>query len=222
MTLVNLDESTGEIAPIVEATPAQKVAQATEWADALMGVVNAKKLYLDVSGKRYLMVEAWELIGAFAGLRAETESVEPVKEDDRVVGYKAKVNLVETESGENRGGGAIAFCGMDEFVVKGQSSTGAKHNSAMSMAQTRATSKAFRLNFSYVASIGGYSATPAEEMVTLDKNTSSATASPAQSDTASPAQVGFMVDLGYKGSTKGITKAEASEYINKNKPISTS
>jgi len=26
MTLVNLDESTGEIAPIVEATPAQKVA----------------------------------------------------------------------------------------------------------------------------------------------------------------------------------------------------
>ena len=75
MTLVNLDESTGEIAPIVEATPAQKVAQATEWADALMGVVNAKKLYLDVSGKRYLMVEAWELIGAFAGLRAETESV---------------------------------------------------------------------------------------------------------------------------------------------------
>ena len=168
------------------------------------------------------MVEAWELIGAFAGLRAETESVEPVKEDDRVVGYKAKVNLVETESGENRGGGAIAFCGMDEFVVKGQSSTGAKHNSAMSMAQTRATSKAFRLNFSYVASIGGYSATPAEEMVTLDKNSSSATASPAQSDLASPAQVGFMVDLGYKGSTKGITKAEASEYINKNKPISTS
>ena len=171
MTLVNLDESTGEIAPIVEATPAQKVAQATEWADALMGVVNAKKLYLDVSGKRYLMVEAWELIGAFAGLRAETESVEPVKEDDRVVGYKAKVNLVETESGENRGGGAIAFCGMDEFVVKGQSSTGAKHNSAMSMAQTRATSKAFRLNFSYVASIGGYSATPAEEMVNLKEET---------------------------------------------------
>jgi hypothetical protein len=90
------------------------------------------------------------------------------------------------------------------------------------MAQTRATSKAFRLNFSYVASIGGYSATPAEEMVTLDKNTSSATASPTQSDLASQAQVDFMVDLGYEGSTKGITKAEASGYIDKNKSKSTS
>ena len=39
MTLVNLDESTGEIAPVyVEATPAEQVAQFTEWADALMGV----------------------------------------------------------------------------------------------------------------------------------------------------------------------------------------
>jgi len=85
----------------------------------------------------------------------------------------------------------------------------------MSMAQTRATSKAFRLNFSYVASIGGYSATPAEEMVTLDKNNSSATASPAQSDLASPKQISYMVSLGYEGSTEGITKAEASDYIEK-------
>ena len=74
MTLANIDESTGEIIAIAEVTPMQKVAQATEWADALMGVVNARQLYVEVGGKRYLMVEAWELIGAFAGLRAETES----------------------------------------------------------------------------------------------------------------------------------------------------
>ena len=214
MTLANIDESTGEIIAIAEVTPMQKVAQATEWADALMGVVNARQLYVEVGGKRYLMVEAWELIGAFAGLRAETESVEPVREDDRIVGYKAKVNLVETQTGQKRGGGAIALCGMDEFVVKGQSSTGAKHNSAMSMAQTRATSKAFRLNFSYVASIGGYAATTAEEMTTLEKSN--------DSELASPKQISYMVSLGYEGSTEGMTKAEASEYINKNKPISAS
>jgi len=214
MTLANIDESTGEIIAIAEVTPMQKVAQATEWADALMGVVNARQLYVEVGGKRYLMVEAWELIGAFAGLRAETESVEPVREDDRIVGYKAKVNLVETQTGQKRGGGAIALCGMDEFVVKGQSSTGAKHNSAMSMAQTRATSKAFRLNFSYVASIGGYAATTAEEMTTLEKSNGS--------ELASPKQISYMVSLGYEGSTEGMTKAEASEYINKNKPISAS
>lgn len=214
MTLANIDESTGEIIAIAEVTPMQKVAQATEWADALMGVVNARQLYVEVGGKRYLMVEAWELIGAFAGLRAETESVEPVREDDKIVAYKAKVNLVETQTGQKRGGGAIALCGLDERVVKGQSSTGAKHNSAMSMAQTRATSKAFRLNFSYVASIGGYAATTAEEMTTLEKSNGS--------ELASPKQISYMVSLGYEGSTEGMTKAEASEYINKNKPISAS
>ena len=214
MTLANIDESTGEIIAIAEVTPMQKVAQATEWADALMGVVNARQLYVEVGGKRYLMVEAWELIGAFAGLRAETESVEPVREDDKIVAYKAKVNLVETQTGQKRGGGAIALCGLDESVVKGQSSTGAKHNSAMSMAQTRATSKAFRLNFSYVASIGGYAATTAEEMTTLEKSNGS--------ELASPRQISYMVSLGYEGSTEVMTNAEASEYINKNKPISAS
>ena len=173
MTLANIDESTGEITTVVEVTPMQKVVQATEWADALMGVVNARKLYLEVGGKKYLMVEAWELIGAFAGLRAETESVEPVREDDRIVGYKAKVNLVETQTGQKRGGGAIALCGMDEFAAKGQSSTGAKHNACMSMAQTRATSKAYRMNYSHVVVLGGYQPTPAEEMVDLKEETES-------------------------------------------------
>ena len=111
MTLANIDESTGEITTVVEVTPMQKIVQATEWADALMGVVNSRKLYLEVGGKKYLMVEAWE------------------------------------------------------------SSTGAKHNACMSMAQTRATSKAYRINFSYVASIGGYAATPAEEMVNIKEET---------------------------------------------------
>jgi len=175
MTLVNLDESTGEIAPVyVEATPAEQVAQFTEWAEVLMGVVESRKLYIDPrrTGKKYLMVEAWELIGAFARLRAEPESVEPRRGDDgNILGYDAKVVLVDIETGEKRGGGAFALCGMDESVVQGQKTNGAKHNACMSMAQTRATSKAFRLNFSYVVALGGYEPTPAEEMVNLKEET---------------------------------------------------
>ena len=175
MTLVNLDESTGEIAPVyVEATPAEQVAQFTEWAEVLMGVVESRKLYIAPrrTGKKYLMVEAWELIGAFARLRAEPESVEPRRGDDgNILGYDAKVVLVDIETGEKRGGGAFALCGMDESVVQGQKTNGAKHNACMSMAQTRATSKAFRLNFSYVVALGGYEPTPAEEMVNLKEET---------------------------------------------------
>ena len=145
MTLVHLNESTGEMEPVVSDTPIEQVAQFTEWADALMGVVESRKLYIDPkrTGKKYLMVEAWELIGAFAGLRAEVESVEPQRsEDGTIMAYKAKVVLVNIKTREI-GGGGIALCGMDESVVQGQKTNGAKHNACMSMAQTRATSKAY-------------------------------------------------------------------------------
>ena len=163
MTLERIDTQSGDIV-LSEPTPVEKVAQAREWSTALMDVVNSRGLYTEQNGNKYLHVEAWELIGAFAGVRAETDSVEPISANDLIVGYQAKVVLVNTADGTRLGGGAIAMCGMDEFVTKGQKTQGAKHNSAMSMAQTRAVSKAFRMNFSYVAVLGGYAPTPAEEM----------------------------------------------------------
>ena len=147
-----------------ELTPVEKVAQAKEWSTALMDVVNSRELYTEQNGNKYLHVEAWELIGAFAGFRAETESIEPISANDQIVGYKAKVVLVSIADGSRLGGGGIAMCGLDEYVTKGQKTQGAKHNAAMSMAQTRAVSKAFRMNFSYVAVLGGYAPTPADEM----------------------------------------------------------
>ena len=175
MTLVHLNESTGEMEPVVSDTPMEQVSQFTEWADALMGVVESRKLYIEPkrTGKKYLMVEAWELIGAFAGLRAEVESVEPQRsEDGTIMAYKAKVVLVNIKTREI-GGGGIALCGMDESVVQGQKTNGAKHNACMSMAQTRATSKAYRMNYSHVVVLGGYQPTPAEEMVDLKEETES-------------------------------------------------
>ena len=175
MILAKIDESTGEMETVVSDTPIEQVAQFTEWADALMGVVESRKLYIDPkrTGKKYLMVEAWELIGAFAGLRAEVESVEPQRsEDGTIMAYKAKVVLVNIKTREI-GGGGIALCGMDESVVQGQRTNGAKHNACMSMAQTRATSKAYRMNYSHVVVLGGYEATPAEEMVNLKVETES-------------------------------------------------
>ena len=168
MTLEKIDTQSGDIV-LSEPTPVEKVAQAREWSTALMDVVNSRGLYTEQNGNKYLHVEAWELIGAFAGVRAETDSVEAISANDLIVGYQAKVVLVNTADGTKLGGGAIAMCGLDEFVTKGQKTQGAKHNSAMSMAQTRAVSKAFRMNFSYVAVLGGYAPTPAEEMPPEEK-----------------------------------------------------
>ena len=155
----------------VEPTPREKVDQAKEWSSALMNVVNnatdtngKKTMVSSISGNEFLKLEAWLLIGAFAHIRAETEWTKPFIVNDQIEGFEAKVVLVDMETGEKRGGGATAMCGMDENVAMGQSSLGAKRNAVLSMAQTRATSKAFRLQFSYVAVLGGYSPTPAEEM----------------------------------------------------------
>ena len=56
-------------------------------------------------------------------------------------------------------GAAEAQCGMDEQMWAGRS-----RSARRSMAQTRATSKAMRVVFSWVMTLAGYEATPAEEM----------------------------------------------------------
>jgi len=157
-----------------EPTPSEKVIKAEEWSRALMTVVNKtssskNSMILHKIGNQYLKVEAWALIATFAGLRVETEWIKPFLVEEEIAGFEAKVVLVDLETGEKRGGGAISFCGMDEYVASGQKSLGAKRNAVMSMAQTRATSKAVRLNFSYVAVLGGYEPTPAEEMQDFDE-----------------------------------------------------
>jgi hypothetical protein len=49
-------------------------------------------------------------------------------------------------------------------VAKSRPTLSGKKQAAMSMAQTRATSKAYRLAYSFVAVLAGFEATPAEEV----------------------------------------------------------
>ena len=55
-------------------------------------------------------------------------------------------------------------CGLDEFPCRGKEGEG-KHKACRSAAQTWATSKAYRLKYSFIAKLGGYEPTPAEEML---------------------------------------------------------
>ncbi len=141
-------------------TPKEVVKMATEQANALADIVEEKKLYTVISGKKYLLAEAWETIGAFNSVHAVPEYVRALIEGDDTIGYEAKVNLMK--HGEIVGAG-IMTCGFEEFPCQGKQGM-AKHKAAMSAAQTWATSKAYRLNFSYVVVLAGFQPTPAEEM----------------------------------------------------------
>tara|TARA_R100001244_G_scaffold26108_2_gene26246 strand:+ start:918 stop:1733 length:816 start_codon:yes stop_codon:yes gene_type:complete len=172
MTLENItDIEMATTTNAIAIDPEQATQEATNWAKSLMKVVDSAiddkgkpTMYVNLKGNKYLKVEAWELIGKFAGVSAQTKSVTAVSEHDEWQGYEAHVILVDKNTGQPVGGGAMAYCGKDENVAQGQHSQGGKRNAVMSMAQTRATSKAFRLNFAFVAQLGGYESLPSDEI----------------------------------------------------------
>jgi hypothetical protein len=143
-------------------SPREVADSAAEQAKTLMDIVDQQGLFTNIQGKKYLQVEAWETIGAFNSVGSDTEWIREFKIDDELIGWQAKVNLVDSRTGIQVGSG-ISVCGLDEFVAKGKHGV-AKHNAVMSMAQTRATSKAYRAKYSWVAVLAGYQPTPAEEM----------------------------------------------------------
>lgn len=140
--------------------PAEVVKAATAQANSLIEIVEKRNLFMEIDNKRYLYAEAWETIGAFNQTHAVTEWVRPIKEDGETVAWEARVALYK--DGEMVGAAEMT-CGLDEFPCRGKEGW-AKHKAARSACQTWATSKAYRMNFSWVAVLAGFQPTPAEEM----------------------------------------------------------
>ena len=114
-----------------------------------------------IGDRDYVRIEGWSYLGAMLGISPQTVSTEPLRRDPEspVVGFSATVELV-TKAGETVGAGT-AICTRDE-----KRWGSADDYAIMSMAQTRAAGKAFRMAFGFVMTEAGYEATPAEEMVT--------------------------------------------------------
>lgn len=141
---------------LVERSPKNEVAFGKEAAKALMDIVKEQRLSRKFGGeKEHIYVEGWELLGQFVGLSAGAEA-EPV-EIDGVKGAKGRAILRDKEG--RIMGEAVAWCLRDEPNWKNKPLF-----QLMSMAQTRAVSKAFRLKLAWIAILAGYSGTPAEEM----------------------------------------------------------
>jgi hypothetical protein len=140
--------------------PLQVIATAAKVATALAEVVNERKLYAIVNGKKFPTVEAWTLLGSMLGVFPITEWSRPLVNEEGVVrGYEARV-IARTLGGRTVGAGE-AMC------VRGESKTwhaGAQEFALRSMAQTRATSKALRGPLDFVFKLAGFQPTPAEEM----------------------------------------------------------
>ena len=146
-------------APVVRlgaTQPETTIELATRMATALADIVEQKKLYTTISGKRFPQVEAWMTIARMDNVVAR-EAEPPIRHDDG--SYEAFVELIRLSDGLVVGRGS-ALCG-----TKGDRPwDGRAEPQRRSMAVTRATSRAFRQQYSWIMALAGYEPTPAEEM----------------------------------------------------------
>lgn len=139
--------------------PVEVVERAARVANALRDVIEQRQLYENIKGKQHVRVEGWQLLGSMLGITAVCTDTQEVDG-----GWKA---TVEARTLDGRVvGRADALCTRHE---KGAMWKGADDYARLSMAQTRATSKALKGPLGFVVSLAGYSSTPREEMGDADE-----------------------------------------------------
>lgn len=135
-----------------------KPEQSLRLAELLQRFVKEKKLTTNIKGKEYPLVEAWLFAGSQLGLYPVLRGIENISKDGTEVKYQATVEVRRISDDKLLSVG-VALCSnkesskrlFDEYAI-------------LSMAQTRAEGKAFRMLLSWIMKAAGFEATPAEEM----------------------------------------------------------
>lgn len=134
--------------------PKSQVAQAAEIADVLSSVIEKQGLYSNIQGKKYIKAEGWQTLGTFLGVITREKYVKRLEDGS----YESYVEIVKFNDGTVVGG-ASALCSRKE-----KRWSNADEYAVRSMSVTRAVGKAFRISFSWIVTLAGYSATNEEEM----------------------------------------------------------
>jgi len=139
------------------ASPADILSKASEAAKVLKQMITQTKSSVKIGTNEHIKQEGWQTIGSIYHVTARTKSVEPC-EINGISGAHAIVDLIDDYSGNVIGSGQ-SFCMRDEANRKTQ-----PWFQIASMAQTRASSRAFANKFRWITVMAGYAPTPAEEM----------------------------------------------------------
>lgn len=137
--IVDEPGTTIAVRPSAEATlfhtddPGLIIEKAQKVASVLNDVITKQKLFTNISGKRYVLVEGWTTLGALCNVFAKTEWTRPLED-----GWEAAVVVVNGHGVEI--GRAEAQCLRSERNWKNRDDFAVK-----SMAQTREMGKALRM-----------------------------------------------------------------------------
>lgn len=133
---------------------------AKELAQAMSKYMNDKYVQ-GIHGKQYPKVEWWNRLGAMLNVKPLVEDVHRVEETqtDEEIKYIASVVLRSIDGRNILHGRGLALCSNLEKMWRNQD-----EYAIMSMAETRAVGKAYRVGYSHVAIEAGLQPTPAEEV----------------------------------------------------------
>lgn len=158
-----VDEKTGEVVSADMATlvfgttdAGGVIIRATAIADRLKDIIEKAHLTKVIQQKTFVLVDGWTAMGAMLGVFPVLDYCRRIeRENERA--YESRIVLRHISGAVVGAGEAICsssertWSSRDEYAIK-------------SMAQTRATGKAYRLSFSWIMAMAGYQPTNAEEI----------------------------------------------------------
>lgn len=155
-----IDVESREIVPVAQspatlygtAEPQAIIERATAQATVLAKVVDDRRLFANINGRKHVLLEGWTTLGALVGVFAV-----PVWTREVADGWEARVEA-RTMTGAVVGA-AEAQCLRTERMWAERDDYALR-----SMAQTRASSKALRLPLGFIMTLAGFDPTPADEM----------------------------------------------------------
>lgn len=127
-----------------------------DFALTLKKFVLAHKLYSNIQGKNYVHVEGWQFAGAAIGIMPVVRKVERVEGQAGEIKYRAEVELVRAD-------GATVGYGFSVCSNREAKRRNADEYVIASMAQTRATGRAYRNTLAWLMKIAGYEPLPETE-----------------------------------------------------------
>lgn len=130
-----------------------KIGEVKQMANLLKDHIQKNNLSVNIAGKQYAMVEAWQFAGGLMGLFPRIVKVENIADGKwlsqaEIINKKGEVVSV-----------GYALCSKAE-----QRKSSFDEYAILSMAQTRSVGKAFRNLLGWVMKMSGVEPTPAEEM----------------------------------------------------------
>lgn len=141
---------TAERAPS-EALP-EVIRNAVNYSTILKDIIERQQLYVKIKDRKYVKIEGWQVLAAMLKCHAIVKSVREIKN-----GWEAEAEVYNMEG--KLLSRAIARCTRDEKNWKDRDDY-----AILSMAQTRACAKAYRLAFAWILGLAGYEPLPAEEV----------------------------------------------------------